>query len=138
MHRVTKELNFCAAHRLLAYGGKCGRLHGHNYKIEVTCSWILDRHNMVIDFSTIKNIVGEWVDENWDHMTILNSEDELRNTVGHVDNVFVFNDENPTAEVMARFLYDKFVGEFKACYVRLDKIRVWETPTCWAEYGEKI
>jgi 6-pyruvoyltetrahydropterin/6-carboxytetrahydropterin synthase len=34
--RVTKEFTFDAAHNLPNYHGKCERLHGHTYRIQVT------------------------------------------------------------------------------------------------------
>ncbi len=36
MFEVSVEETFAAAHFLLAYGGSCERLHGHNYRMVVT------------------------------------------------------------------------------------------------------
>jgi len=55
----TKEWISCA-HILLDYKGKCSRLHGHNWEIDVTVNGIVDaKTGMVIDFSKIKSIIRE-------------------------------------------------------------------------------
>lgn len=59
MYTVIKTLEIAGAHQLrLPYPSKCGRLHGHNWEIEVTCkSETLDENGMVVDFSKIKEVV---------------------------------------------------------------------------------
>lgn len=78
MYEVAIEVTFDAAHRLLNYKGKCHNLHGHTYTaiIGVTREELVDA-GFVIDFGRIKKFVKEWVNENWDHATILNRDDEL-------------------------------------------------------------
>lgn len=74
---VTRtNMTFDAGHRLLAHDGKCANLHGHGYKLGITCeAEQLDDVGRVVDFSVIKSIVGSWVDDNLDHTMILNAED---------------------------------------------------------------
>jgi 6-pyruvoyltetrahydropterin/6-carboxytetrahydropterin synthase len=63
--------------------------------------------------------------------------------------VIVFQDIDPTTEVLAKDLYDYISDVLKngfagsaagyaipAGKVHLDRVRVWETPTSWAEYGD--
>ncbi len=79
MFRVTREIDFCYGHRLLNYDGKCKYLHGHNGRAVITIeSDKLDARGMVIDFSDIKRVVSNWIDENLDHRMILHRDDPAR------------------------------------------------------------
>lgn len=64
MYYVNKTLEISAAHSLkLPYQSKCSNLHGHNWKITVSCkSESLDENGMVVDFSKIKRIVKDNLD----------------------------------------------------------------------------
>lgn len=61
MYYVKKELEISAAHHLpLSYPSKCRNLHGHNWKITVYCKAAsLNTDGMVVDFTHIKDIVGQ-------------------------------------------------------------------------------
>src|SRR5882757_10104149 len=99
MYQVTREIHFCYGHRLLNYKGKCKNLHGHNGLAVITVeSEQLDELGMVTDFSNIKAIVSEWIDDNLDHRMILSEEDPLLPVLQNAgEPVFVMN-VNPTAE----------------------------------------
>lgn len=85
MYTVQKTIEVAGAHKLnLNYQSKCSVLHGHNWKIVVTCkSDTLDENGMVTDFTHIKKVV-----DILDHAYI---------------NDF-FPDKNPTAENIAKFI----------------------------------
>src|SRR5687767_7041396 len=55
--RVTRSFAFEAAHQLPWHPGKCKRLHGHNYRFEVTVEGPLDEHGVVVDFDDLHRIV---------------------------------------------------------------------------------
>jgi 6-pyruvoyltetrahydropterin/6-carboxytetrahydropterin synthase len=85
---VTRtNINFDAGHRLLAHEGMCASLHGHGYKLAVTCRTKtgLDVVGRVVDFSVIKKVIGSWIDENLDHTMILNREDPA---IPHVEAIY--------------------------------------------------
>ena len=88
MYTVVKTVEVSGAHQLsLPYPSKCSRLHGHNWKIEVTLrSETLDENGMVLDFSRIKEVVMQL-----DH-TYIND---------------VLGGLNPTAENMAKWICDQ-------------------------------
>ena len=138
MIEATKRLRFCAAHRLLRYEGPCSKLHGHNYVVEVTVRSVhepdpLNDVGFVADFADVRNIVGGWIDENWDHRAILDRKDALIHSgVLRPDEFFVL-DYNPTAENMAHLLLRNFDDEMANVGVELSRVRVYETETCWAE-----
>lgn len=148
---VTVRHKFCAAHRLMHHGGKCRFLHGHNYVADVTVArivpFLLDKHSpvhpltgMVVDFAAVKDTVCRWIDNNWDHNTILNTADPALE-LGPAYKLKVFGREpfaligEPTAENMALFLLGG-AGQLSTLEedhgVRITKVDLWETDGCCA------
>jgi len=137
MYADRIELIFDAGHRLLKYKGKCEAPHGHTFKAEIMLSSDkIDQMGFVVDFVELREKVGKWVDENWDHAFLANGQDEelLRAlNVLKEKKIFVFHNQNPTAEVMAKYLYD----HVRTLYGSLiSKVRIWESPNQYAEYFE--
>ena len=62
-------------HRIPRHESKCAAFHGHRYAAELTCLAPLDDRGRVIDFGVVKERVGGWIDENWDHTAILQRDD---------------------------------------------------------------
>lgn len=131
MYTVTKQIHFCYGHRLLNYDGKCRWLHGHNGLVEITlAAEKLDERGMVYDFTIIKQVVKAWIDEHLDHKMILHRADPLVSTLQEHGDPLYLLDENPTAEAIARLIYEEAARQgFPVVEVRL-----WETPTSWAAY----
>ncbi len=131
MYTVTKQIHFCYGHRLLNYDGNCRWLHGHNGLVEIElAAETLDERGMVYDFTVIKRILKTWIDENLDHKMILNRDDPLVQTLQEHGEPLYLLDENPTAEAIARLIYEESARQgFPVVEVRL-----WETPTSWAAY----
>jgi 6-pyruvoyltetrahydropterin/6-carboxytetrahydropterin synthase len=131
MYRVTREIYFCYGHRLLNYDGKCRHLHGHNGRAVITLeSSTLDPLGMVMDFSRIKRVLNDWIDEALDHKMLLHQDDPVLPLLRQQgEPVFVMN-VNPTAENIARLIYDFATGQgFPVLEVQL-----WETESCFASY----
>ena len=132
----TQIISFDSAHRIIGHKGNCRMLHGHRYTLEATFeSNKLNDLGMVIDFAVIKNELNKWLNTNWDHNTILNTKDqELGNMISKItgQNIFYLN-ENPTAENMANFLLFEVCPKiFNDKLVRCSKIKLYETPNCYA------
>lgn len=124
MYKISKEFHFSAAHQLhgLEEGHPCGRLHGHNYVIIVELSDLaLDEVGFVEDYGALKDI-KEFIDKEWDHE---NLNDLYPFEAAEVKAMF-----NPSAENMAKFLFDKF----KRTHPKLTGIGVKETPKTIAWY----
>ena len=109
MYKITIEVQFRAAHRLLEpYKGKCNNLHGEGYTaiIELV-STKLDENGMVVDFGKAKKNIKEWINENWDHAYIC--KDIYKDDIGFIckDKGFRYFElrKNPTAENMAEHLF---------------------------------
>jgi 6-pyruvoyltetrahydropterin/6-carboxytetrahydropterin synthase len=131
MYRVTREISFCYGHRLLNYDGKCRHLHGHNGRAVLTLeARQLDPLGMVVDFSAIKRVVQVWIDEALDHRMLLHRDDPVLPLLRERGEPVFVMDVNPTAENIARLIYDYAHGQgFPVVEVRL-----WETDTCCAAY----
>lgn len=134
-YTVCVELAFASGHRVLEHNGKCVFPHGHTYRTEIwVASDSLNELGFVVDFSELKGKVNSWIEEKWDHGFLLNSKDtELLNALRGVkgSRIFLFPEENPSAEVMAKELY---LQTRALCGVEPLKVRVWESPTQYAEY----
>jgi 6-pyruvoyltetrahydropterin/6-carboxytetrahydropterin synthase len=131
MFKVTKHIDFCYGHRLLNYDGQCRHLHGHNGRVEVDiASDKLDARGMVYDFSDIKRVVKTWVDANLDHRMLLRKDDPILPTLKQMGEPFYLMDENPTAENIARLIFDYARSQG----LPVVEVRLWETPTSFAAY----
>lgn len=133
MFRVTREIEFCYGHRLLNYAGKCRYLHGHNGTAVITIEGPdLDDRGMLVDFSDIKSAVSTWIDDNLDHRMLLHRDDPVVETLKSMGEPLYLLDQNPTAENIARLIYEQTLG--LNLPVPIVEISLWETPKCFATY----
>lgn len=137
MISCTRKIEFDAAHRVFGHKGRCYRFHGHRYVIEATfVAKRLSELGMVIDFSDIKSILGGWVEQNWDHNTILSIVDKQfgDQVIKNIDQKIYYLEENPTAENMAKHLLIEVCPKiFANSNIKCIKIKLYETPNCYAE-----
>jgi len=131
MFRVSREIDFCYGHRLLNYDGKCRFLHGHNGRAVITLeAEELDSRGMVLDFSDIKHVVSNWIDDHLDHRMILNRRDPMVPVLDEMGEPMHLIDANPTAENIA-----KLIHEFASTQgFPVLQTQLWETPRCYATY----
>lgn len=114
MFLIEKKLkHFSAAHRIInGYQGKCRHLHGHNYSGSVVISArALNHFGFVIDFDHIKQHLDEWVQNHWDHATLVSQQDHelLQFVRDNKQHHFVLPDnENSSSENLAKYLFHKF------------------------------
>ena len=131
MYRIAKEIHFCYGHRLLGHGGKCRHLHGHNGKAVVTVEAAdLDRLGMVVDFADIKRVLGQWIDATLDHRMLLHRDDPVVPELERLGEPLVLLDVNPTAENIARVIYDRAA----AAGLPVVEVTLWETENSYATY----
>lgn len=152
---VMKRFEFCYAHRLTMYKGKCSQFHGHNAILEVyvtgepvdktqvaegSYNYSKDYiyNGMVIDFKELKTIVKEIL-EDFDHHNL-----SFNDKLGFDDGF------PPTAENIARTLFIRIahkIEERSKMYKNnddiaestfyLSKIRLSETSDSWVEIEER-
>ena len=124
--------DFSYGHRVVNHESKCKQLHGHNGRVTFYCSApSLDKIGRVMDFSDIKTRLCEWVEENWDHKTIIWSKDPWANALSAIDPTIVFVEFNPTAENLAAYLLRQ-IGplQLAGTPVVLDRVVFEETRKC--------
>lgn len=133
---ITRRFQFCAGHRVFGHEGKCAHPHGHNYVMYATVvADSLDEVGRVIDFSVVKDVLGKWIDAQWDHGFIFFYKDALMfQALSTEPNWKVYSMlQNPTAENMARhILLDVCPDLFQPHGVRCVKIVLEETENCSA------
>lgn len=136
MRTCTRRLEFDAAHRVMEHESKCRNLHGHRYVVDVTCrASVLDGLGRVIDFGKIKAELGRWIDERWDHGTIVHREDaELIALCQRQEWRLYTMGANPTAENLAEELFRVGAELLTPGGIEIETVRVHETPNCWADY----
>lgn len=129
---ITRKLEIDAGHRLVNHESKCSNVHGHRYVFEVECTAPdLDAIGRVIDFSVIKDELGTWLDDNWDHGFIYEAGDHLGEFMKEHSKCYAM-DRAPTAEnLAAHFL---IVARQRMAKFGIDvvSIKLWETPNCFA------
>jgi 6-pyruvoyltetrahydropterin/6-carboxytetrahydropterin synthase len=103
---------FSAAHYLREYKGKCEKVHGHTFQVEVEVEVReLDAAGLGIDFAEIKRLLAEVLP---DHALL--------------NDVFPFN---PSAENLARHFYDVLRPRLP-----VSAVTVWESEDAAATYAE--
>lgn len=146
MFRITREYWFSAAHRIEGHP-KCGRLHGHNYKVEIQLT--VDRlggAGMVLDFAELDRVVKPIVDE-LDHRYMVS---QYNIAAGDPYAAVAINQghsvELPCAESTAELLSKYFVDEVDRCMHLMYPVMngsmdivatVWETPKSTATYHKE-
>lgn len=113
---VFKEFRFEAAHRLptAPEGHKCGRLHGHSYRVEVHVRGPVDPDaGWVMDFADIAHAFKP-----------------LRDRLDHYYLNEIEGLENPTSENLARWIWDRLHPGLP----ELSKVVVRETCTSGCIY----
>ncbi|HMR01716.1 MAG TPA: 6-carboxytetrahydropterin synthase QueD [Candidatus Gracilibacteria bacterium] len=145
---VTKIFTFDAAHQLTNYYGKCERVHGHTYTLEVTLEGDVHSNGMVIDFVLLKRIVKRQVLERLDHHflnDVLENPsaerlavwiwDQLSDLSNHLKDEL--NDPN-MAEEIRKLLEDEDADVDTSDLnktLRLHEVVLWETPTSKVVYN---
>lgn len=130
---VVKEFTFDSAHHLPGYEGKCRWMHGHTYRLQVGVNGpVCEESGMVIDFAEIKTFMEEIL-EMLDHH-VLNELGDAHERGGFYH---PFPARNPTAENMVvwldKELNEKLFHETQNQTLLVSFIRLWETPTSYAE-----
>ena len=85
---------------------------------------------MVCDFSDIKRVMKTWIDEKLDHKMILRQDDPLVPVLEELGEPVYRIEVNPTAENIARLLYEQAVE----AGLPISKVTLWETVDSFAVY----
>ncbi|KAB2308446.1 6-carboxytetrahydropterin synthase QueD [Betaproteobacteria bacterium SCN2] len=141
---ITRRLEFDAGHRIPNHVSQCRHLHGHRYAVEITLSGkIIDtegasEQGMVMDFSEVKHIARRVLVDQWDHAFLVYAGDRelvqfLASLPGHKTVVLPVV---PTAENLAAEAFRLLDAAYLDTYgnqLRLERVRLYETPNNWAD-----
>jgi 6-pyruvoyltetrahydropterin/6-carboxytetrahydropterin synthase len=147
---VERFHDFSAAHRDHLDPGKCGRIHGHNYRIHFKVAaedgQINERGYAGGSFGDLKALLCGWLEENWDHNLLLHDADPAAQAIRDyrdaailpthpadpilelLDLSAVLLPFNPTTEAMALYLLH-VVGpaQLSGTGMQLVEVRIEET-----------
>ncbi len=142
--QITRRLEFDAGHRIPNHASQCRHVHGHRYAIEITLSGKtidtegVSEQGMVMDFSEMKHIAKRMLVDHWDHAFLVYQGDQamtefLATLPGHKTVVLPVA---PTAENLAAEAFRILDAVYRDTYgnqLRLERVRLYETPNNWAD-----
>jgi len=148
--RICKIFEIESGHLLTKHPEKCRFPHGHSRSVEVVLvADALDANDMVCDFKAVKVALETFLD-GWDHAFCLNTDDPqfavFQKLYG--GQIIPFERIDPTSEVMAKTIFDEVKRRLAAtadrvegryavsASARVERVRVTETSSSWAEYSE--
>lgn len=161
-YRVSKEIEFDAGHRVPNHASKCRNPHGHRYRVRVTIAGELvttpgaSDEGMLADFGDLKGLLTQYVHDPLDHGFIVHEQDIVTlYSLGEAD----YNEDTqefrridqsvaqnrfdwkvivfpyiPTAENLARWIWEQLKKPVGEIGFDLSLVEVWETPTSLATY----
>ncbi|HTU82518.1 MAG TPA: 6-carboxytetrahydropterin synthase QueD [Candidatus Acidoferrales bacterium] len=107
--QIRKHFRFEAAHVLPYHTGKCSRMHGHSYRLEVAVRGPLQNdgpaRGMILDFDELERVVRAHAVDALDHRTLNDALD------------------NPTAERIVAWIWERLEPVLPG----LDELVLWET-----------
>lgn len=122
MYELKIISQFAAAHQLREYEGGCEKLHGHNWRIEVSITGNkLEENGLLVDFRVIKDATKRVLDT-LDHKFL----NELE----------PFKKANPSSENIACHIFKSLSRELNGDTVKVTKVTAWESDSACASYTE--
>ena len=95
---------------------------------------------MIADFLILKRVVSDWIDAHLDHTCIFDREDQtpwilaIAEANSELGRPVYWIEGPPSAERIAIEVFDVFGALLRErCGVELERIEVWETPSCSAQ-----
>jgi 6-pyruvoyl tetrahydropterin synthase/QueD family protein len=158
IRRVKVEggyLRFSAAH-FITFGGKCERLHGHNYGVMVEVEGTLNEDKLVIDFTILKHLTRDicrllnhhfLLPLHNPHLVVREQPDSWEITFQDRRYVFPRSDvlalpiDNSTAERIAEYICGQLIAnlaDYDISNLKTITVGVAETPTQMAFYYQAL
>ena len=121
MYKISIHSSFSSSHELKGYLGDCARIHGHNWGVSlIVAVQDVNELGIGVDFRVLHEGLSSVIEE-LDHR--------------HLNDLKPFRDLNPTAESIARYLFQRVKSELPEG-VDVMEVRVEETDNDWASYHE--
>jgi len=120
MYELRIITQFAAAHQLRNFRGKCEKLHGHNWRIEVYIEGEkLNDAGLLIDFKEIKEATDRILEE-LDH--------------SFLNELSQFKDQNPSSENIAAYIFETLSNKVNNNNIKVTKITAWESDFASSSY----
>jgi 6-pyruvoyltetrahydropterin/6-carboxytetrahydropterin synthase len=120
MIKINKKYHFYAAHRNKSAGEKCGRIHGHTYKVQ--CEFKFDTmgdDGVTVLFSDIDARV-EPIIKKYCHWFLLYEKDPLCDLLSLADEPFLSLPFETSAENMAIWLFNEIKTQTRLPICRIE------------------
>lgn len=120
MKTISTSRAFEAAHRQYGDPGKCGYLHGHNWKVDVVLRGTPDTLiGYVVDFKDIFDIIDEF-----DHKTLLRYDDPLIEPLTEHNQRLVVLSVNATCENLAGLFANRIEAMLGTRHIHITYLKV--------------
>ncbi|TET94358.1 MAG: 6-carboxytetrahydropterin synthase QueD [Desulfobacteraceae bacterium] len=120
MYELRVITQFAAAHQLRNFKGKCEKLHGHNWRIEVIVEGEkLNDAGLLIDFKEVKDDTNRILEE-LDH--------------SFLNELSQFKDQNPSSENIAAYIFEKLSSKLNDNQIKVTKVTAWESDSASTSY----
>jgi len=121
MFTISVERHFQASHQLIMPDGSKEPVHNHNWVVTTNLSSEkLNNMGVVMDFRALQAMIDR---------TVADFNHKALESIGY------FQQNNPSAENVAKYIYEKLLTELPEG-VKLQNVRVVEEPGCSASFRE--
>ena len=126
----------CTGRRQWRDDGHCKFIHGYGRHVQITFTGELDHRQWVMDFGYLREI-KQWLEEQWDHRTLIASDDPNLEDIKQLHQLGVININimdvekgyGPGIEASCKFVYD-YVNDWAMKQsrnrVKVSKVEIWE------------
>ncbi|MEZ4752719.1 MAG: 6-carboxytetrahydropterin synthase [Bdellovibrionota bacterium] len=135
--KIWDDLTF--THRQYSHQSKCSRIHGHNWKLELTFACKeTDNYGFVIDYSALEYI-NDWIRKNLDHTNIFAEQDPALSVLHELESDLfqIVVVQNSSTEGIAEFIHDSLnpmvLSQTKE-RAWMNKVKLWEFSKTGATY----
>lgn len=150
MYRICKTFEFESGHTLSKSQDLCHFPHGHSRRVEVVLlAESLDENDMVCNFRWLKLALQDILSD-LDHAMCINQADERLSSFQKIAaKLKIIPGHDPTSEVLAKHIFEQLQAKLLSRLeltspqgqtyripqaVRLQRVRLWETSSSWAEF----
>ncbi len=121
MFTISVERHFQASHQMILPDGSKEPVHQHDWVVTADLSSErLNNMGVVMDFRALQAMIDK---------TVAGFDNSELESIGY------FQQNNPSAENVAKYIYEKLLIELPEG-VKLQNVRVVEEPGCSAKFGE--
>jgi 6-pyruvoyltetrahydropterin/6-carboxytetrahydropterin synthase len=138
MQSIKVKHNVEMAHRLFETPGKCEKIHGHSWNVELELFGSIDGRGMLnsLDFGIVKQHFRGFLDHEFDHRILLNARDPWAQNIGDMGLLpgLATLPGDPTTENLANGV-GSWANQFFGC--SKTSVTVWETAVNCATWSSE-